>query len=396
MAFTVTPEEVGFSSKRLERLSQAMGSHVKDRHCAGMGVLLARHNRICYFESFGMMDIEAGKQMQPDAIFRIYSMSKPITSVAVLTLYEQNYFHLHTPVSEFIPAFRHLKVVKSTNGSDMELEELRRPITIHDLLTHTSGLSYGFETDSPVEDLYRNQLHDEAYYERSLEETIARLVTFPLVNQPGTAWRYSVATDVLGYIVEIVSGMPFGDYLQSAIFEPLKMEDTGFYVPEEKIDRLAANYAPDPDGGLVLFDAPANSVFARPPRLHSGGGGLVSTITDYLHFAQMLLSNGEWGGRRILKRKTVELMTQNHLPEMIPFEELGAGFGLGVRVIEDIAQNQILGSAGAYSWGGAASTDFWVDPQEDLIGIVMPQLMNNQQYPFGRDLRVLAYQALVK
>ena len=396
MTFTASPEEVGFSSKRLERLSQTMQSHTEESHCAGMVVLLARHNRICYFESFGVMDIEAGKPMQPNVIFRIYSMSKPITSVAVMKLYEQNCFHLNTPVSEFIPAFGDLEVVKFVTDSGIELESLHRQITIHDLLTHTSGLSYGFETDSPVEDLYRNQLHDEAYYERSLEEMIALLVTFPLVNQPGSAWRYSVATDVLGYLVEVVSGVPFGDYLQTEIFDPLEMKDTGFYVPEGRLNRLAANYTPDPDGGLVLFDAPSGSTFARPPRLHSGGGGLVSTTTDYLHFAQMLLNSGEWDGRRILGRKTVELMTQNHLPEnMHPFENPGVGFGLGVRVVESIGRNQILGSKGEYGWGGAASTNFWVDPQEDLIGIVMPQLMNNAQYPFGDDLRVLAYQALV-
>jgi len=393
----ITPEEVGFSSERLSRLSHVMQSHVDQNHCAGLVALLVRHGRVFYFESFGMMDLEAQKPMQLDTIFRIYSMSKPVTSVAVLTLYEQGHFQLDTPVSEFIPAFRDLKVLRGVTDSGLELEDLEREITIRDLLIHMSGLTYGFETDNPVEDMYREQIHDEAYYERSLEETIARLVTLPLVYQPGTTWRYSVATDVLGYVVEVISGMPFDAFLRTNIVDPLEMSDTGFYVPATKISRLAANYAPGPEGGLVLVDAPATSSFAKPPRLHSGGGGLVSTATDYLNFSQMLLNKGEWHGTQILGRKSVELMTMNHLPEEIrPFEHPGLGFGLGVRVVENTAQAQILGSKGQYGWSGAASTDFWVDPQEDLIGILLPQLMNNEQYRIKDEFQVLAYQALVE
>jgi len=306
---------------------------------------------------------------------------------------------LNAPVSEFIPGFKDIKVFVRQTESGEELADLEREITIHHLLTHTSGLSYGSDEDSPIDALYR-KARQELGEDATFEQMIEMLSTLPLVFQPGQGWRYSFSTDVLGYVVQVVSGMPFDVFLQQRIFEPLGMADTGFYVPPEEIDRLAALYEMSEEGGLRLVEGSAAGTYDRRPAFLSGGGGLVSTAHDYVRFAQMLLNGGELDGVRLLGRKTVELMAANHLPDsLLPFAvdpgnpSWGYGFGLGWKVMLDPARAGILGSRGMYGWGGAASTEFWVDPREEMIGLIMAQLMPYQ--PLVEPFQVLVYQALV-
>jgi CubicO group peptidase (beta-lactamase class C family) len=394
----VKPEGVGFSSKRLGRINAVMQRAVDEGKCAGILTMVARRGQIAHLDCFGMMDVKAGKPMQPDTIFRIYSMSKPVTSVAVMMLYEEGHFQLATPVSEFIPGFKDAKVFVRETESGLELADMEQEITIHHLLAHTSGLSYGFHEDLAVDALYREVFPRSE--EGTLEKMVEVLPTLPLAFQPGQGWRYSFSTDVLGYVVQVISGQPFDAFLQQRIFEPLGMVDTGFYVPAEKIDRFAALYGRSEEGELGLMETPATGRYAKPPVFLSGGGGLVSTVHDYVRFAQMLLNGGQLDGARLLGRKTVELMMMNHMSEaLLPFTvnpgeppAWGYGFGLGGKVMMDPAQAGILGSRGEYSWSGAASTGFWVDPQEEVIGLIMTQLMPFQ--PLVNALRVLVYQAL--
>lgn len=395
---TIAPEKAGFSSARLGRINVVMQRYVDEGKYAGILTMIARRGQIAHLDCFGMMDVEAGKPMQPDAIFRIYSMSKPITSVAVMMLYEEGHFELNTPVSEFIPGFKDAKVFVQETESGLELADLEREVTIHDLLTHTSGLSYGSDENSPVDALYRRAFPRSE--EGTLEKMVEVLPTLPLRFQPGQGWCYSFSTDVLGYVVQAVSGQTFDVFLTQRIFEPLGMVDTGFYVPAEKLDRFAALYGGAEEGDLRLIEAPATSRYAKPPAFLSGGGGLVSTVRDYVRFAQMLLDGGELDGVRLLGCKTVELMMMNHLPEaLLPFAvnpgepTWGYGFGLGGKVMMDPPRAGILGSRGEYSWSGVASTGFWVDPQEEVIGLIMAQLMPFQS--LVNALRVLVYQALV-
>jgi CubicO group peptidase (beta-lactamase class C family) len=394
----VKPESVGFSPSRLTRIDAHMQRYVDDRKLSGIIAAIARRGQLAYREKFGQMDLEADKPMAFDTIFRIYSMSKPITSVAVMMLYEEGRFLLGDPVSRFIPGFKHTRVFARETGSGFELEDLAREITLLDLLTHTSGLSYGFEPDLVyVDKLYQQRIWDVRQGERevTLEELVRELTHLPLAFQPGSAWHYSMATDVLGYLVQVVADMPFEDFLQERIFEPLGMVDTDFYVPEAKTDRFAAVYGPAEGGGIKALDTRAGRDYTRPTKCPSGGGGLVSTTADYLRFAQMMLNRGELDGVRLLGRKTVEWMTINHLSQGLhPWEDAGRGFGLGVGVQIDAAR-QNLGSAGSYGWGGAAGTRFWVDPQEELIGLLMIQFMPGGHYPIQDEFAVLAYQALV-
>jgi CubicO group peptidase (beta-lactamase class C family) len=395
---TVKPDQVGCSPARLKRIGTAMQRYVDDDKIAGILAMVARRGQVVYSECFGMMDIEANKSMQFDTLFRIYSMTKPITSVAVMMLYEEGHFQLGDPILRFIPGFEDVKVLVKETESGLELANLEREITIWHLLTHTSGLSYGFDENDPVDKMYQKRIWRvlEQKPNTMLEQMIQELAWLPLAHQPGSAWRYSMATDVLGYLVQVVSGMPFGDFLKQRVFEPLGMVDTDFYVPQDKIERFAANYGPGEKGGLKVIDAPATSQFAKPTRHPSGGGGLVSTASDYVRFAQMLLNQGELDGVRLLGRKTIELMTMNHLPdEFHPFEDPSRGFGLGVGVLTDVARSQTLGSVGTYGWGGAANTIFWIDPQEELIGLLMLQFMPNNTYPVVPDFRVLVYQSIV-
>lgn len=397
---TIAPEKVGFSTDRLRRVHPVMQAYVDQKKLPGIITLVSRRGKVVHFEKFGLMDIESNKPMQADTIFRVYSMTKPITSVAMMMLYEEGRFQLDDPISKFIPAFTDVKVFGKANDGKIKLSDLEREITIRDLMTHTSGLTYASLEASPVAAMY----HEAGLLnrDRTLQENVQELVKLPLVNQPGTVWRYSVSTDVLGHLVELIANMPFDAFLEQQIFAPLHMTDTGFYVPKEKIDRFAALYSPADNGRLELTDPPAPGEYSKPPSLFSGGGGLVSTITDYVRFAQMVLNGGELDGTRLLGRKTIEFMTTNHIPDqLMPLQIAhdwvlhGYGYGLGFGVIMNSAQSQVLGSSNTYGWGGAASTHFWIDPKEELLGVIMTQLSPIYYYPIEQQFKVLTYQALV-
>ena len=398
----VSPESVGFSSKRLSRVNRFMQSYIDGGKLASGLTMLARRGEVFHFQPYGVLDFESGAPVERDTIFRFYSMTKPITSVAVMMLYEEGHFSLDDPVGKFIPELASLKLFDGMGETGMRFVAQERPITIRHLLTHTAGLSYGFHQDSPVETMYRAA--DVTNPDSTLQEMAEKLGSLPLVNQPGTKWRYSVATDVLGYLVQVVSGQPFDEFLRERIFAPLGMPDTAFYAPEEKLHRVATVYTAR-NGGI----APANDVlvgrFTRPHTLFSGGGGLVSTASDYMRFCQMLLNGGILGDARLLAPKTVEMMRSNHLTDdMRPFavgqsnasDTKGCGFGLGFRVVMDIAQHGIIGSNGIYSWGGAASTVFWIDPAEELIAILLTQFMPSSYYPLRREFQIATYQAMVE
>ncbi len=393
-----TPEDVGLSGSRLYKIDHLTRRYIEEGKLAGTLTLVARRGEIVHLSCQGKMDVEADKNMEEDAIFRIYSMSKPVTSVALMMLYEDGRFLLNDPVSRYIPRFKDLRV-QAREG----LIEPEREITFRDLLTHTSGLTYGFLRATPVDAMYREHKVEAS---PTLEEFIEKLVDLPLLFSPGSRWNYSVATDVCGYLVQKIADMPFDEFLKEQIFDPLGMDDTGFVVPEDKLHRLTANYKRTSDNGIHLIDSPESSAWAASRGFPSGGGGLVSTAQDYFHFAEMLRGGGSFDGQRILGRKTAELMTMNHLPDNgdlasmgVPvFSETpydGIGFGLGFAVMLNPARAQILGTAGEYAWGGRASTYFFVDPTEDLIVMLMTQLVPSSSYAIRRELRVLAYQSLI-
>ena len=392
-----TPEEAGLSSERLQRVDAMAQRYVDEGKLAGLVTLVARQGRVVHFGKCGVQDLETDSPMAFDTIFRIYSMTKPITTVALMMLYEQGLFQLRDPLSKFLPDFSATKVW----AGEGQLVDPAREITIYDLLTHTAGFSYGGyeETGIPVDKLY-----DEADLENieiDNEEMVRRIASLPLIYHPGEKWFYSVATDVAGHLVEVISGMGLDAYFEERILTPLGMQDTAFYVPEATVDRFAALYGPGENGGLELLDAPVTGAWSKPPRLLPGGHGLVSTTTDYLRLCQMMLNGGELDGVRLLGRKTVELMTMNHLPEsMVPIGwppdiMHGYGFGLGFRVRVDDAQAGILGSVGEYAWGGYASTSFFIDPKEEMVAILMPQFIPSGYYPILEEFRVLVYQALI-
>ena len=375
------PEAVGVSTERLERIRPVMQGYVDAGNLPGFLTVVARHGKIVHFETIGMRDVENNKPVEPDTIFRIYSMSKPITSVAVMMLYEEGRFQLGTPVSKFIPEFKNMKVY---NEDQTEILDAKKEITIKHLLMHTAGLTYGWG-NKPVDALYKEAKIREPG--STLVDMVEKLGKIPLVHEPGERWTYSVSTDVLGYLVEVVSGMPFEEFLQTRLFKPLGMVDTAFSVPLEKVDRFAALYRHNRREGLmkrVGGDAPlAKDKLSFFP---SGGGGLVSTAADYMRFSQMLLNGGELDGVRILGKKTVELMRYPHHDDW---------FGLGFAVVTNKEPPNILESVGNFSWGGAAATTFWIDPQEELIGLLMTQLLNNR-FPFQQQFKVLTYQALTE
>ena len=399
----VSPESVGFSSQRLSRVNKMMQGYIDDGKLASGLTMLARRGETFHFEPYGVLDLESGTPVERDTLFRIYSMTKPITSAAVMMLYEEGHFSLDDPVGKFIPELASMKVYDGMGETGMRLVDQQQPITIRHLLTHTSGLSYGFHQDSPIEQMYREANITDP--DSTLQEMAEKLGKLPLVTQPGAKWRYSNATDVLGYLVEVVSGTPFDQYLQDNILDPLGMEDTSFYVAEENLDRLATVYGASTNGKIAPLDNPMVNRQLRPHTLFSGGGGLVSTGADYMHFCQMLLNGGVFGDQRLLAPKTVEMMRSNHLTDDLkPFavgqsmssDTKGCGFGLGFRVVMDIAQHGIIGSNGIYSWGGAASTVFWIDPQEDLVAILLTQFMPSSYYPLRREFQIATYQAMME
>ena len=399
------PEQVGLCSERLSRIAGWAQRLVSDGKLPGVVTLVARRDRVAHLHVCGKADLARGTPLTADTIFRIYSMTKPLTSVAAMMLYEEGRFQLDDPISRFLPGFAHARVYAGGSRGKVDSVPAERDISFRDLLTHTSGLTYGFMEAHPVDALYRANGIDFQTSEDSLGEVVERLGALPLLAQPGRAWNYSVSTDVLGHLVAVISGQDFADFLRHRLLGPLGMTDTAFFVPAEKIGRFAACYAPGPQGGLALIDDPARSRFAAPRRIASGGGGLCSTAGDYLRFCRMLLNKGELDGVRLLGRKTVELMTSNHLGGdladlgMPRFSELtyaGIGFGLGFSVMLDPAKAQIVGTPGEVAWGGAASTAFWIDPREEMIVILLTQLMPSSTYPIRRELRVLSYAAVVE
>jgi CubicO group peptidase (beta-lactamase class C family) len=391
-------ENLGFSTDRLLRINNLMTRYVERGKLAGVVTCVLRHGQVVHLETFGHQNLENNPPMTLDSIFRIYSMTKPITSVALMMLYEESLFNLTDAVSKYIPSFKDVKVW----GANGVLENPIRPITIQDLLRHTAGLSYGgyAESQSPVDKLY-----DEAGIftnKISNAEAVTRLASLPLMFHPGTKWHYSVATDVVGYLAEVLSDMPLADFMQERIFAPLEMVDTAFYIEPSKLNRFCTLYGKTTDNDFGVLDLPDSSEYLPPVRLHAGGSGLVSTTADYLKFAQCILNKGELNSVRLLAPKTVELMTCNHLPAAllpIAFEGsepmLGMGFGLGFGVTLDVAQNGMMGSVGDHGWGGYAETYFWIDPQESLIAILMTQYLPSQAYPIRKEFRTAVYQALI-
>jgi len=399
------PAKVGFSPEHLERIRPMLQDYVDTENLPGFLTVIARRGKIVHFETVGMRDIENEKPVEPDTIFRIYSMSKPITSVAVMMLYEEGHFQLDTPVSRFIPEFGNMKVY---NENQTEISDAEKEMTIKHLLTHTAGLTYGWGS-KPVDERYKALKMSGA--SATLVDMAKTLGDIPLVHEPGERWTYGVSTDVLGYLVEVVSEMPFEEFLQTHIFGPLGMVDTAFSIPPEKRDRFAALYTFSKDSGLerVGKKADADGEFTFFP---SGGGGLVSTAADYMRFSQMLLNGGELEGVRILDKETVELMRYPHHD---------GWFGLGFSVVNDKKSDDeddedhkkdlddkgdkddegdkeskdTPESVGSFSWGGAAATIFWIDPVEEVVGVLMTQIHNNP-YPFQQRFKALTYQALTK
>ncbi len=410
----VDPAAAGFDEARLERVTEHLQHRYVDAgRIAGCQIAVARHGQLGYFRSFGLRDRERSLPVEEDTIWRIYSMTKPITGVALLTLYERGTFQLSDPVTRFIPQWRDLKVRERAADGAERLVGPSRPMTVRDLMMHMSGL--GFGGGPTLQDLFSA---DNAERNRgfapgrqrgpnaTLESMVDRYAGYPLEFHPGRHWLYSVSTDVCGRLVEIISGQRFDDYLRETIFEPLGMADTSFAVPDHKVDRFAACYRRDLTKRLVLADDPQASGYREEPSFLSGGGGLVSTTDDYLRFCQMLLGGGELDGVRILGRKTVELMTANHLPGDGDLQSVampggygevgfaGMGFGLTVAVAKAPSETQVIGSAGEYMWGGAASTIFWVDPAEDMTVVFMTQFLPSGTFNFRGQLKTLIYPAI--
>jgi len=392
-----TAESVGMSSERLGRLHAAMQDLVDEGRLAGITTMIARHGRLVDAQAYGFRDREVGDSMATDDIFRIYSMSKPVTGVALMMLYEEGKFRLSDPVQRYIPEFRDLKVAASWGPNGPVLEDLDHPPTIRELMTHTAGFAYGIGDPHPADRLYASE--GVMDWNQTLEELAGKLVRLPLREQPGTQWIYSIAVDVQGYLVEVLSGQPFDEFLRERVFEPLGMMDTGFYVPEEDHDRLAQVYGYDQNGTLVA-QATADSnlrnrPFLDPPTFFSGGAGLVSTTMDYLRFCQMLLNGGELDGVRILSPTTVRMIRRNHLPRGMEEYAPGQGFGLDFAVVLDPVEAGTF-SAGEYYWGGAAGTWFWIDPVEDLVFVGMIQQFGGLR-PDVRSLsRQLVYQTITE
>ncbi len=402
----VSPEQVGLSAERLARIKDWMSQWVDSGKLPGLVVAVMRRGEIAFAETVGKADVARNKPMRADTIFRIYSMTKPLTSTAIMMLYEEGRFQLDDPISKVIAGFANQRVFVGGSRGKIDTAPAERDITFRDLLTHTSGLTYGMMETNAVDAMYRAKEGGVDFQTSTgtLKSVVEQLAKLPLIAQPGKAWNYSVSTDVLGYLVEVISGMPFEKYLLEKVIRPLGMIDTDFHVPAEKHDRFAANYSAGEGGKLLLLDDPGKSRYLAPRTVNSGGGGLVSTAADYLRFCKFMLNKGELDGVRLLGKKTVELMTSNHLkgdmgdmgaPRFSESTYLGIGFGLGFSVMLDPAKAQILGTPGEYAWGGAASTAFWIDPKEDMAVVMLTQLMPSSTYPIRRELRVLSYQAVI-
>ncbi len=402
---SIKPESVGLSSERLARIDRFIQRKYLDTgRMPGALTMIFRRGEVAHCSAIGMADIEHKTPLREDTLFRIYSMTKPLTTVAFMMLVEEGRVALDEPVHRVIPAWKDLGVFQGGFMESFRTKRPQRPMLMIDLLRHTSGLTYGFQQSTNVDAAYRALKIGEIEKHGTLDEMVEKLARLPLEFSPGTAWNYSVSTDVLGYIVGKLTGQPFEAYLRERILQPLGMADTDFHVHAGKEARFAACYAATPTGTMTLQDDPASSAFLRPPTLISGGGGMVSTASDYLKFCRMLLNGGTLGGVQLLSPKTIALMTRNHLPDNQDLPALsrslfseanynGIGFGLGFAVTMDPAKTMIPGTAGEYSWGGAASTAFWIDPVEDLITIFLTQLLPSSSTPVRRELRTLVYSA---
>jgi CubicO group peptidase (beta-lactamase class C family) len=397
---TVKPESVGLSSERLERISTAVQNDINSKRIAGAVTLVVRHGKVAWFKAQGMSDREAGKPMPTDAMFRICSMSKPITTVAAMMLYEEGKFLLEDPVSKYLPEFKDMKVlVKPAKGEPYTIPASKE-ITVRDLMRHTSGLTYNWNEDLGPMYEKANVASGLLQYDGTIADNTKSLAGMPLLFNPGEKWEYSLGVDVLGRLIEVWSGKPLDEFFRSRIFEPLGMKDSYFYPPENKVDRLATAYAYYPDKGLNRFpDTPiregtfvysADYPTKGPKKLFSGGAGLVSTAMDYARFCQMMLDEGKFGNTRLLSRKTVELMTHDQLGKIGPDQGFGLGFGIeGVK--EPLSE---LGSVGAYAWGGFFYTAFSIDPKEQMIVVFMAQLHPTGDLELDRQVHELAYQAI--
>ncbi|MEM1231313.1 MAG: serine hydrolase domain-containing protein [Pseudomonadota bacterium] len=394
------PERVGMSSDRLARIDALAERYVSDGRVPGIVTMVARKGQIVHFKAHGARGFDDDRPLAKDDLFRIYSMTKPITAVAIMQLYEQGAFQLSDPISKFVPELTELEVLQD-DGTRVPAAS---PITMQQLLTHTAGFSYGFDPTDPVDQLYRET---RGFDLEDLDAFVAALAKLPLKYQPGSRWHYSVAVDVTGLIVERISGERFDRYLAKHIFEPLAMNDTFFSVPDNKMNRFLPNHAFNPKAGKAITLGEDSINRFRNATLFSGGGGLVSTAEDYMRFAEMLRAGGRGNGAQILSPTTVQFMTMDHLPASTAAygsgeaPTLGAstmrgfGFGLGFGVVTDVADSGLVGSVGDYQWGGAAGTIFWVDPVEDVVALAMIQLMNSP-WPLRADFKVAVNQAIIE
>ena len=402
-----SPESLGFDSQRLAKLDAYMARAVADGRVAGMSTLLARHGQVVSEKLYGVKSLATGSPMTKDTIFRLYSMSKPITGVAMMMLFEDGRWQLDDPVTKFVPEFKGLKVMTAADADGRRsIQDMQRPPTMRELMSHTAGFGYGLADQHPVDKMYREK---GVLAANGLADMIKRTAEIPLMFQPGTKWSYSSAVDIQGYIVEKLSGQTFGEFLQQRIFKPLKMTDTAFYVPKDKASRLSAVYAGNPKTGKIeevteLFGGKMPT-YLEPPSMESGGGGLVGTIGDYARFAQMIANKGELDGARLLSPASVEMMGTNMIPKsvLVSSNGIGAtrfneavGFGLDFMVVNEPRAAGTLEGKGSMSWGGAAGTWFWVDPTNDLIFVGMIQRMGDTGGdPLGSVARTLTYQALL-
>ncbi len=411
------PETLGFSSARLAKLDEVMRSrYVDSGQLPGLITQVWRRGELVHTGLSGHMDLERGLAMREDAIFRIYSMTKPITAVAMMMLVEEGKLGLDDAVAAHIPSWKTLGVyasgvptLLSGQPAGFITTPVERPMKVVDLVTHTSGLTYGFMMRTSVDAEYRRQKINAFDTPGGLDAMIEQLSHLPLEFSPGTAWNYSVSIDVMGYLVQKLSGLSFAEFLRTRLFEPLKMTDTAFWVPPEKMDRFTSCYQPGKDGRLKVQDDRQASTYAKPPILESGGGGLVSTTHDYMRFCRMMLNGGELDGARILSPKTVELFSRNFLPDDGEVADMstpgtfsetsyaGIGFSIGCGVNVDVARTRLPGTEGEFFWGGAASTAFWIDPLEELAVVFMTQVMGSDaRLTLRRDLRTLAYSAMTE
>ena len=399
---TAMPEQVGLSAERLARIDRAMEGHVTEGHFSGAIGMIVRRGKIGYFKTWGDMDKASGTKMPEDAIFRMYSMTKAVTGVAAMILYEHGHFALTDPISNYLPEFKTMRVaLEETSGvtdrRDSHTEPAKRQITVRDLFMHTAGLSYPGPSAPDGERYFAKTGVNQA---TTLEEMVKRIAKAPLVQQPGTTWQYGYSTDVLARYVEAVSGMPIDEFFRKNIFEPLGMSDTGYYVPEKKWDRFTVLYTLN-DGKKTVrrSTAAAQDSYKQPTTKLGGGSGLVSTTMDYARFCQMLANDGELNGVRILSRKSVGLMRADHMP--VDMSRAGGtslagwGFGLTFAVSRGPGQTGIIGTKGEYRWGGAAGTRFWIDPKEEMVTIFMVQILPYRGLSYGQEFKRLAYQAIV-